>query len=78
MFDNQTEDVHPLHLHRSSFELVNIYGTPTAGIVKDVVLVKSYQKVEADVTPMLEGLALFHCHQQLHMDYGFKMLFDVK
>jgi hypothetical protein len=21
--------------------------------------------------------APFHCHRQLHMDYGFKMLFDV-
>jgi FtsP/CotA-like multicopper oxidase with cupredoxin domain len=23
------------------------------------------------------GLTLFHCHQQLHMDYGFKLLFNV-
>jgi FtsP/CotA-like multicopper oxidase with cupredoxin domain len=29
-----------------------------------------------DFTPAMEGLTLFHCHQQLHMDYGFKMLFD--
>jgi FtsP/CotA-like multicopper oxidase with cupredoxin domain len=78
VFDNQTEDVHPVHLHRSAFELTNISGTSTAGIMKDVVLVKGYQKVEADVTPMLEGLTLFHCHQQLHMDYGFKLLFDVR
>jgi FtsP/CotA-like multicopper oxidase with cupredoxin domain len=77
VFDNQSEDNHPVHLHRSSFELTNISGTPTAGIKKDVVMVKSYRKVTADVTPMMEGLALFHCHQQLHMDFGFKMLFDV-
>jgi FtsP/CotA-like multicopper oxidase with cupredoxin domain len=25
----------------------------------------------------MAGLTLFHCHQQLHMDYGFKLLFDV-
>jgi hypothetical protein len=22
------------------------------------------------------GLTLFHCHQQLHMDFGFMTLFD--
>ena len=77
LFDNQTEDAHPVHLHRSSFELTSVSGTPTAGIIKDVVLVKGHQKVEADFTPSMTGLHLFHCHQQLHMDYGFKMLFDV-
>jgi FtsP/CotA-like multicopper oxidase with cupredoxin domain len=77
VFDNQSDDVHPVHLHRTSFELTNVYGKPTAGVTKDVVLVKGYQKIEADVTPLLEGLTLFHCHQQLHMDYGFKLLFDV-
>jgi len=77
VFDNQTEDPHPLHLHRCSFELTNIGGTPTSGIMKDVVVVKSHQKVEVDVTPRLGGLTLFHCHQQVHMDNGFKLLFDV-
>jgi FtsP/CotA-like multicopper oxidase with cupredoxin domain len=77
VFDNRTDDVHPVHLHRSRFELTNVYGTPTSGVMKDVVLVKSYQKIEVDVTPDMEGLTLFHCHQQLHMDYGFKMLFSV-
>jgi FtsP/CotA-like multicopper oxidase with cupredoxin domain len=24
-----------------------------------------------------QGLTLFHCHQQLHMDYGLKTLFNV-
>jgi FtsP/CotA-like multicopper oxidase with cupredoxin domain len=48
-----------------------------SGVMKDVVLVKGNQKIEVDVTPLMEGLTLFHCHQQLHMDYGFKMLFNV-
>ena len=77
VFDNQTDDAHPVHLHRNSFELTSVYGKPTAGVLKDVVLVKGFRKIEADVTPMQEGLTLFHCHQQLHMDYGFKLLFDV-
>jgi FtsP/CotA-like multicopper oxidase with cupredoxin domain len=77
VFDNLTDDVHPVHLHRNSFELTKVYGKPTAGIMKDVILVKSYETAEVDVTPQMDGLALFHCHQQLHMDFGFKMLFDV-
>ena len=77
VFDNQTDDAHPVHLHRNSFELMSVYGKPTAGVVKDVVLVKGYRKIEADFTPTMDGLTLFHCHQQLHMDYGFKLLFNV-
>jgi FtsP/CotA-like multicopper oxidase with cupredoxin domain len=77
VFDNQTDDAHPVHLHRNSFELTNINGKPTAGVLKDVVLVKGFRKIEADVTPAMEGLTLFHCHQQLHMDYGFKLVFNV-
>jgi len=78
IFDNQTEDIHPVHLHRDSFELTKAYGRRTSGVIKDVVVVKAYQKIEVDLTPSVEGLSLFHCHQQLHMDHGFKMLFDVK
>ncbi len=77
VFHNRTDDDHPVHLHRNSFELTNVHGKPTAGILKDVVLVKGYRRIEVDVTPTMEGLTLFHCHQQLHMDYGFKLLFNV-
>jgi len=77
VFDNHTDDAHPVHLHRNSFELVDVWGKPTAGVLKDVVLVKGFRKIAADVTPAMDGLTLFHCHQQLHMDYGFKMLFNV-
>jgi FtsP/CotA-like multicopper oxidase with cupredoxin domain len=77
VFDNQTDDAHPVHLHRNSFELTNVWGKPTSGVLKDVVLVKGFRKIEADVTPAMEGLTLFHCHQQFHMDYGFKLLFNV-
>lgn len=76
-FENRTDDAHPVHLHRNSFELVNVHGKSTAGVMKDVVLVKGFQKIDVDFTPAMSGLTLFHCHQQLHMDYGFKRLFDV-
>jgi FtsP/CotA-like multicopper oxidase with cupredoxin domain len=77
VFDNQTDDAHPVHLHRNSFELTKVAGKETAGILKDVVLVKGFKQVEVNLTPAMDGLMLFHCHQQLHMDYGFKLLFNV-
>ncbi len=77
VFDNQTDDAHPVHLHRNSFELTSVDGKAISGVQKDVVLVKGFKKIEADFTPAMDGLTLFHCHQQLHMDYGFKLLFNV-
>jgi FtsP/CotA-like multicopper oxidase with cupredoxin domain len=77
-FHNTSSDAHPLHLHRSSFELTRIDGRGTAGLLKDVVLIGAHQRVEVDLTPEQEGLTLFHCHNQFHMDRGFQMLFDVR
>ncbi len=73
---NASDDIHPIHLHRHSFELTKIAGKPTAGVMKDVVMVGGYNEVEVDFTANNPGLTLFHCHQQLHMDYGFMTLFD--
>ena len=73
---NASDDIHPIHLHRHSFELSAIAGKSTAGIIKDVVMVGGYQEVEVDFTADNPGLTLFHCHQQLHMDFGFMALFD--
>ena len=44
--------------------------------MKDVVMLGGYQTMEADFTANSTGLSLFHCHVQLHMDYGFMALFD--
>jgi FtsP/CotA-like multicopper oxidase with cupredoxin domain len=73
---NATDDIHPVHLHRHSFELTKLAGLPTAGVMKDVVMVGGYQEAEIDFTADNPGLTLFHCHQQLHMDFGFMTLFD--
>ena len=73
---NATDDIHPIHLHRHSFELTKIAGKPTAGILKDVAMLGGYQEMEVDFTADQPGLSLFHCHMQLHMDYGFMALFD--
>ena len=73
---NASDDIHPIHLHRHSFELTNVAGSPTAGVMKDVVMVGGYQEVAVDFVANNPGLTLFHCHQQLHMDFGFMTLFD--
>ncbi|WP_170162635.1 multicopper oxidase domain-containing protein [Methylocystis hirsuta] len=75
--DNRTDDPHPLHLHRNVFELTNVDGRPTAGVKKDVVVIRGFGRVDIDFTADQPGLSLFHCHHQLHMDYGFMQLFDV-
>jgi FtsP/CotA-like multicopper oxidase with cupredoxin domain len=73
---NASDDIHPIHLHRHSFELISIAGKPTAGILKDVVMLGGYQEADVDFVADNPGLTLFHCHQQLHMDFGFMALFD--
>ena len=35
VFRNRSEDDHPLHMHRHSFELVEINGKATAGMLKE-------------------------------------------
>jgi FtsP/CotA-like multicopper oxidase with cupredoxin domain len=73
---NESDDIHPIHLHRHSFELTRVAGKPTSGVIKDVVMLGGYQEAEIDFVADNLGLTLSHCHQQLHMDYGFMALFD--
>jgi len=73
---NGSDDIHPMHLHRHSFELVKVAGKSTAGVIKDVVMLGGYQEIEFDFVADNPGRTLFHCHQQLHMDFGLMALFD--
>jgi FtsP/CotA-like multicopper oxidase with cupredoxin domain len=75
IFDNRSDEAHPVHLHRHTFELVEVEGTTTSGIWKDVVVVGAKQKLEVEFKANNPGPTLFHCHQQMHMDYGFMTLF---
>jgi FtsP/CotA-like multicopper oxidase with cupredoxin domain len=72
---NRTDDAHPTHLHRHLWELAEINGKKTSGVLKDTVVVPYYGRVTVDFTADQPGLSLFHCHIQQHMDYGFKALF---
>ncbi len=76
VFDNRSDEAHPVHLHRHRFELKNIAGVATSGIYKDVVVVPAKARVEAEFVAGNPGKTLFHCHQQMHMDYGFMSLIE--
>ena len=75
VFHNRSDDSHPLHMHRHLFELVELNGKPTAGILKDTVVVPAFGRATVDLIADQPGLTLFHCHIQQHMDFGFKALF---
>ena len=74
VMENKSGDDHPIHLHRHTFELTRIGGKTTSGIRKDTVNVPRRQSAEIDFVADDPGLTLFHCHMQLHMDFGFMAL----
>ena len=75
VFHNRSDDIHPVHIHRHLFELVELNGKPTGGIMKDTVTVPAFGRAAVDLVADQPGLTLFHCHMQQHMDFGFKALF---
>jgi hypothetical protein len=52
----------------------NFLGKLTGGVHKDVVLVNPFSTAEVDFVADNPGLTLFHCHAQLHIDFGFMNL----
>jgi FtsP/CotA-like multicopper oxidase with cupredoxin domain len=74
LFRNASGDQHPMHLHRHSFEVTRIGDEMLSGLMKDVVNVLPLQELAVDFIADNPGDSLLHCHQQLHMDYGFMQL----
>jgi FtsP/CotA-like multicopper oxidase with cupredoxin domain len=74
VFRNGSGDQHPLHLHRHTFEVTRIGDKHLSGLMKDVINVMPLGTVEVDFVANNPGDTLWHCHQQLHMDYGFMQL----
>jgi FtsP/CotA-like multicopper oxidase with cupredoxin domain len=74
LFRNATGDQHPMHLHRHSFEITRIGDQHMSGLIKDTVNVMPLQEVAVDFIADNPGDSLLHCHQQLHMDYGFMQI----
>jgi hypothetical protein len=40
-YNYASDDIHPIHLHRHSFELTRVAGQMTSGVIKDVVMVSN-------------------------------------
>ncbi len=78
VFRNGSGDQHPMHLHRHTFEVTQIGSKPLSGLMKDVINVMPLDTVEVDFVANNPGDTLMHCHQQLHMDYGFMQLIKYK
>jgi FtsP/CotA-like multicopper oxidase with cupredoxin domain len=74
LFRNASGDQHPIHLHRHSFEVTKVGEQTMSGLMKDVVNVMPLQTVAVDFVSDNPGDSLLHCHQQLHMDYGFMQI----
>jgi FtsP/CotA-like multicopper oxidase with cupredoxin domain len=73
---NLSMDDHPIHLHRHTFQVRQVDGSPEMhGLNKDVVLVPAKSTAEIEFVANNPGKTLFHCHQQDHMDRGFMMVF---
>ncbi len=70
-FVNDSMMEHPMHMHGHSFELTEIDGKPTAGIVKDTVVVRPVKgAVAVDFVADNPGLFMVHCHNEVHMQGG--------
>jgi FtsP/CotA-like multicopper oxidase with cupredoxin domain len=74
MINNDNGDMHPLHLHRHTFEVVSVGGMRSSGVMKDIVNIPHFSKAEIDFVANDPGPSLLHCHMQLHMDFGFMLL----
>lgn len=73
---NLSFDMHPIHLHRHSFEVTTYMGVPTSGLMKDVVMLPGRGSAEIDFMANDPGPSLLHCHMQDHQDFGFMALVE--
>jgi FtsP/CotA-like multicopper oxidase with cupredoxin domain len=74
MLRNGSGDQHPIHLHRHTFEVTQIAHKQISGLRKDVINVMPLETVAVDFVADNPGDTLIHCHQQLHMDFGFMQI----
>jgi len=71
---NGSGDQHPIHHHRHTFEVTQIGRKTLSGLPKDVINVMPLDTVAVDFVAGNPGDTLIHCHQHLHMDYGFMQI----
>src|SRR5258708_40101993 len=74
IFHNETGDSHPLHLHRHDFEIVNIGGKPSAGVLKNIVNIPRVRQAAGGFVAHPPRTSLFPLPMQLTMDFGGRVL----
>jgi FtsP/CotA-like multicopper oxidase with cupredoxin domain len=57
---NMSEDNHPVHIHRHSFEVTKVADKATAGVIKDTVNMTRFSSVEIDFVADDPGPTLLH------------------
>ena len=67
-------DQHPIDLHRHTFEVTRIGARQMGNLMNDVINIMPLGTAEVDFVANDPGDTLIHCHQQLHMDFGFMQL----
>ena len=70
IFRNGSGDLHPMHLHRHTFEVTRVGTKEFSGLRKDVVNVLPLDSVAVDFVADNPGDTLLHCHQAA---YGFRI-----
>jgi FtsP/CotA-like multicopper oxidase with cupredoxin domain len=71
VMNNNSNDEHPVHLHRHSFEVAKIGDKIMSGLMKDTISMPRRSTAEIDFVADTPGDSMFHCHHQDHMDEGF-------
>lgn len=75
---NDSGQMHPMHLHGQFFQLISRNDEPVnEDHFRDTLLLTGFQTIEIVVAPYDIGTWLFHCHIQVHAEYGMAMLYDV-
>ncbi len=67
---NRSMMAHPMHLHGHAFQVIALNGIPTAGAVRDTVLVPPMGSVRVTFDANNPGRWAFHCHNLYHMMTG--------
>lgn len=67
---NATEMAHPMHLHGTAFQVVEIGGKRINGAKRDTVMVPAEETVVVAFDAENAGRWAFHCHNSYHQEAG--------
>lgn len=73
-FINETDQAHPMHLHRHHFELASYDGESCPGVFKDTLNIRPRTTTSVDFVADNPGPTLLHCHHAAHQDSGMMAL----